>query len=131
MSAIFFNVPAISLKLIILLTNFWRIDKAEDLLDVMYKRCLSHEERVQVNEYINLHTVTNIYIIAYVMVPTTKFFSSLLSIFFIWYIFQYGAFVIYISQTLFIFVYRIMYHFIALLRHPVYTSVMYVTICRP
>lgn len=80
MSVIFFNVPAISLKLIILLTNFWRIDKAKDLLDEMYKRCESQEERVQVHGFVRrCHTITYIYSVAYVMVPTMKFFSSVLS----------------------------------------------------
>lgn len=80
MSVIFFNVPAISVKLIILMTNFWRLSKGKELLDAMYMRCVSHEERLQVHGISKFcHSITYLYTLVYVMVPTTKYFSSVLS----------------------------------------------------
>lgn len=77
---ILFNVPAISMKLIILLINAWRIDKAKKLLADMYKRCFSHEERLQVHVFTSrCHVVTYLYVTMYIMVPTLKFLSSVLS----------------------------------------------------
>lgn len=80
MSVIFFNLPGISVKLMILMTNFWRLSKSKELLDAMYLRCVSHEERLQVHGITKFcHSISNLYTLAYVMVPTIKCFSSVLS----------------------------------------------------
>ncbi|KAH8409651.1 hypothetical protein KR222_000275, partial [Zaprionus bogoriensis] len=77
---LFLNVPAISMKLIILLFNIWRIDGAKGLLVAMYQRCESPAERTQVHGFTSrCHLVTYLYVGAYLMVPTLMYFSSVLS----------------------------------------------------
>lgn len=80
MSVVFFNVPAISLKMILLLKNMWRLTRSKEMLDVMHKRCVSRAELLQVHGITKFcHFITYLYILSYVMVPTTKFLSSALS----------------------------------------------------
>ncbi|KAH8310469.1 hypothetical protein KR044_001529, partial [Drosophila immigrans] len=78
--AMFFNLPACGIKVIILLTNRWRFDRAKDMLQTMYKRCEKYEERVQINKLVQrCDTFTILYTVAYLMTPTLMLISSVLS----------------------------------------------------
>lgn len=78
--AMFFNTPAISIKVLVLLTNISRVDKLKDIMDLMYERCESEEERAQVQTFTSrCGKISKFYIFAYVMAPTLMFFSSVLS----------------------------------------------------
>ncbi|KAH8409715.1 hypothetical protein KR222_002757, partial [Zaprionus bogoriensis] len=76
----FFNVPALSIKLIILMTNLKRVEQAKELLDTMYERCVTDTERLEVQAVtIRCITITKIYIFAYVTTPALTMFTSVLS----------------------------------------------------
>lgn len=76
----FFNIPAASIKVLIFLSNIWRVDKLKETMDVMYERCESEEERLEVQTFTNrCGKISKFYIFAYVMAPTLMFFSSVLS----------------------------------------------------
>ncbi|XP_030079652.1 odorant receptor 42b-like [Drosophila hydei] len=49
---VFFNAPAYTIKSTIMLLNRWRVDKAKDLLDVMSRRCVTYEDRVEVHKLV-------------------------------------------------------------------------------
>lgn len=78
--ALFFNLPTCGIKVIILIVNRWRIDKAKDMLEIMYTRCIQYEERLQIYKLVKrCDTFTILYVVAYLMTPTLMLITSVLS----------------------------------------------------
>lgn len=78
--AMFFNIPTLSIKILILLVNIWRVDKMKEILDIMYERCVSVKERLQVQTFTNkCITCSKFYSLAYVMSLNLMYLSSVLT----------------------------------------------------